>query len=113
MIIIEKSFEALKSAGIDVFFAGTHKGGCLSPYAVLKKLSSSPFLAYSSDIHYFEVLCCSPHISGCYELADKVQAALERLSPAVKSTRNVSEPYFSNVINGWIVQLEYHYYKKI
>lgn len=112
MKVIELCFNALKTAEIDVYFPGNHKGECTSAYAVIKKLSSSQFVNYSTDIHYMEVLCCTPTISGCYELADRVKAVLGTL-PAVKTTRNVSEPYYSENIKGWMVQLEYQYYKKI
>lgn len=113
MKVIELAYNALKSAGVDVYFPGTHEGECTSPYAVIKKLSSSQFGTYSSDIHYFEVLCCAPVVSACYELAEAVQTALKTIYPTAKSTRNVSEPYYSENITGWMVQLEYKYYKKI
>lgn len=113
MKIIEMSFDALRSADVPVYFPGTHKGECTSPYAVIRKLSSSQYVTYSTDVHYMEVICCAPNISGCFELADKAKAGLRTIYPTVRSTRDVSEPYWSDTSRCWMVQLEYTYYKKI
>lgn len=113
MKIIEMSFDALRSADVPVYFPGTHKGECTSPYAVIKKLSSSQYVTYSTDIHYMEIICYAPNVSGCYELAERVKSGLREIYPAVRSTRDVSEPYWSEVSRCWMVQLEYSYYKKI
>ena len=65
MIIYELIFDTLKESGIDVYAPDTHKGKCISPYVVLKKVSANQFVKYSTQLAYYDILCYAKNHTEC------------------------------------------------
>lgn len=67
--MVKRIIDKLKENGIDAIPPVTKKGVCLSPYVIVKDSGSAPIPGYSSEYHYYDVLCYVP-ANRYFELAE-------------------------------------------
>lgn len=99
--------------GYKVFAPGTHKGTCKEPYVVVKKLTTSKFLNYSSTICYYDILCYGRTFSECEELTKKLQDTMKKLAFTIMPTYDVTEAFFDEELQAWMKSVTYRNYQKI
>ena len=77
MIIYDLIFNTLKNSGIDVYAPNTHKGDCITPYVVVKRVTAGRFQRYSTQIVYYDLLCYAKNYTSCLPLVEKVKTAMK------------------------------------
>ena len=113
---IKDLYKAIQNSGIDTYFPGQHKGECIKPYAVVKPSISTPYLEYSSMIHYVDVLCYVPdnQFSTLETLVKSVEKAVrDELFPTIKNQHEYTEPFYDDSVKGWMQKATFVYYTKI
>ena len=112
MIIYELIFDTLKESGIDVYAPDTHKGKCISPYVVLKKVSANQFVKYSTQLAYYDILCYAKNHTECISLMEKVKLVMKKVQFHVMPTMNETEPFFDDTVNAYMASIEYRNYRR-
>lgn len=111
---LEDIYDCLKSAGIDVYLSGQHKGECRSNYVVVKPGIVTKYLQLSTNIAYYELLCYVPadYPARIEHFKDQVKTAMLNISPMVKPSNMETNPYFDEAVKGWMVDITYQNYRK-
>lgn len=112
MIIYELIFDTLKESGIDVYAPDTHKGKCISPYVVLKKVSANQFVKYSTQLAYYDILCYAKNHTECISFMEKVKSVMKKVQFHVMPTMNETEPFFDDTVNAYMGSVEYRNYRR-
>lgn len=105
----------LKSQGFDVYFTGQHKGNCTKPYVVIKQGVSTNYLGLSTNVDYYDILCYVPKDTPTklQEYIQEVERALLQISPMIKSTNEISAPFFDDTVQGWMSDITCRGFRKI
>lgn len=110
--LYDKTFKYLEQKGFEVYPVGTKEGECKKDYIVLKKESSTQTLNYSSQTHYFSILCYSKKYTGVLKLCDNIREVMKEYFPQMKQTGNETPPYFDDSVNAFMVSIEYACYMR-
>lgn len=113
MTIYDLIFDILKNSGIDVYAPNTHKGDCITPYVVVKRVTAGQFQRYSTQIVYYDLLCYAKNYTSCLSLVEKVKTAMKGADFNVRPTLNETEPFFDDAVKGFMASVEYRNYKKL
>lgn len=109
-------YKSLKSAGINVFFAGQHSGDVTEPYVAVKMGTSGQYLNYSSNIDYINLYCYVPR-NQYSRLSDYVssieQVLIDNLYPTIKCLNERTEPFFDDTCNGWMMRTMFRNIRKV
>ena len=111
---LEDIYDCLKTAGIDVYFPGQHKGDCRSNYVVVKPGAVTKYMQFSTNVAYYELLCYSPadHPSETDKFKDQVKTSMLTIHPKVRYANMETAPYFDDSVKGWMVDITYQNYRK-
>lgn len=111
---LEDIYKCLKSAGIDVYLPGQHKGDCTSSYVVVKPGVVTKYLQLSTNICYYELLCYTPedYPTQIEHFKEQVKTAMLSIHPKVRYSNMETTPYFDESVRGWMVDITYQNYKK-
>lgn len=113
--IAKMIYDNLKSEGFDVYFPGQHVGVCKSRYVVVKPGMDIPYVDYSTNIIYYDLLLYVPqrNFSSYAGFLNDVEKAMTKIFPTLRCTNNRSQPYFDDSVKGWMVSTEYVNYRKV
>ena len=109
-------YNALKTAKINVFFAGQHSGDVTEPYVAVKMGTSSQYLQFSSNIDYINLYCYVPknQYSRSIDYVSEVeQALIDNLYPTVKCLNERTEPFYDDTCKGWMIRTLFRNMRKI
>ena len=102
---------ALIDAGIDTYPPMTKQGDCKSCYAVLRNDGSMKKLSFSSETHFYTLLCYAP--KGQYrELLQFVEhckevMAKEPIFPMLMPTGTETQVFFDDSFNAYMISVQY------
>ena len=107
-------YNKLKSANIDVYTPGQHKGDCMSPYVVVRPSGTNQFMDFSTDVMYCDVLCYVPvdHFSQLKPFVAQVKAILKELYPQVKDSHMEMTGYLDETNKSHMWSVQYQSYRQ-
>lgn len=112
MTIYNLIFDTLTQANLSVYAPNTHKGECVAPYIVLKRVTAEQFVKYSTQIVYYDILCYAKNYTDCLNLVEKVKETMKGAEFNVRPTMNETEPFWDDSVKGFMSSIEYRNYKK-
>lgn len=108
-------YKHLKSFGFSVYFPAQHKGECTEPYIVLKEVTTSQYLQYSSTVTYYDLMCYVPKdkFSMIEDYMNSVKECMKAMVPMIKPTYNETQSFYDDGIKGHMKSVQYKNYKQI
>lgn len=105
----------LKSKGFEVYFPAQKTGECLSPYVVVKEVTTSQYLDYSSTITYYDIMCYIPknHYSQVEPFMERVKGAMKELLPMMKPTYSETQSFYDDSVKAHMKSVQYKNYRQI
>lgn len=103
----DKTFKYLKSKGFDVYPPSTKIGECKNDYIVLKGDVTAPALNFSSEYHYYLIICYSKTYSDVLRLVDNIKHAMNEYSPNMMPTGIENPPYWDDEVKAHMVSIQY------
>lgn len=112
---LQDLYMCLKSQNFDVYFTGQHTGNCIKPYVVVKQGISTAFPGLSTNVDYYDIMCYVPKDtpSRLQEYIKSVEDALLQISPMIKTTNEITSPFFDESVQGWMSSMIYQGFRKI
>lgn len=112
---LEDIYTHLKSAGLQVYLPGQHKGECRQPYVVVKPGAVTKYLQLSSNIGYYELLLYTPeqYPTQMDRYKETVKSAMLGLSPMIKYVDMETMPYHDEQVKAWMTDLTYRNFRKV
>lgn len=105
--VYEKAFDFLVDKGFEVYPPGTKKGECKNNYLVLRSETTSQIQNFSSEYHYYSLLCYSKTYTNLLQFSDSVKQNMAGLAPMLMPTGVSTPPYWDEEINAFMVSIEY------
>lgn len=107
-------YTCLKTAKIETYLQGQHKGDCKSAYVVVKPGIVAPYLQLSTNVCYYELLLYIPkdYPTQIETFKDTVKKAMLNIYPMMIFADSESTPMFDDSTNAWMVDLTYKNYRK-
>lgn len=109
----EDIMDFLLSENYSVFAAGAHKGQVTSPYIVVKPTRANRYMQYSSIIQYYDLLYYGRTLTETIKLQIEVDEKMKEMRPMIVCTYNSVEPFFDDIIKGYMTSTEYRNMKQI
>lgn len=103
--------ETMIDNGIDVYPPATKKGDCKDFYAVLKDDGASQVGSFSSEYHYYTLLCYAPKdkyvellrfVESCKEVMEK-----EPIFPMLMPTGTQTPSFYDDTFNAYMISIQY------
>ena len=110
---LEDIMDFLLKENYSVFAAGAHKGQVLNPYIVVKPTRAQQYMQYSSIIQYYELLYYGRTLTEVVNLQLTVDEKMKEMRPMIVCTHNTTEPYYDDIIKGYMVSTEYRNMRQI
>lgn len=112
---VQDIYMHLKKAGFDVYFPTQHQGECIKPYVVIKDVTTTKYLNYSSTVTYYDIMCYVPsnQYSIIEEYVDSIKESMKQMIPMIKPTYSETESYYDDSIKGYMKSIQYKNYKQI
>lgn len=108
--IIEALILCLNKNKIEAYPPTTKKGRCTSNYVVIKSSGASKIPGYTSEVHYYDVLCYVPQnkYTELEKFKKNVKEVVEKnLFPRLVPTGSESIDYFDEDIGGFMSSIMY------
>lgn len=111
MNVWEITQKALIDAGIDTYAPAQKKGDCKAPYCVLKDDGAAQIWNFSSEYHYYTLLCYVPR-NQYPKLLDYVQHVKEVMAedpifPMLMPVGTETPSYFDDTYNAYMISVQY------
>ena len=108
-------YNKLKIKGIEVYLPAIKTGEAKTKYVVVKDQGSEQFEDYSSTRNVLDVMCYVPQnkYSELFTYVDEVKEIMKELKPMIKPTYSDTPAFYDDTIKGWMVSVEYVFYKKL
>jgi hypothetical protein len=103
----EKTQKYLESKGFIVYPPSTKKGECTKDYLVLADASTNQISDYSSEYHYYDIMCYSKTYSGVLKLNDEVRKVMVNFAPQLMPTGNSTQAYYDSEVKAFMISVEY------
>lgn len=103
--------KALIDAGIDTYAPSTKTGDCKDFYAVLKFDGATQIGQFSSEKHYYTLLCYAPR-KKYVQLLDFVRhckevMAREPIFPMLMPTGIETPSFYDDTVNAYMISVQY------
>lgn len=113
---VQLVFDFLKSKNVVVYLPLQNTGEVKSNFVVIKPSSSDAFMDYSSTVTYIDVMCYSPKdkFSAQDTYVRSVKSLMVELGYElmIRPTDFETQPYYDEGYNGWMVSVQYAFYRK-
>lgn len=108
-------YDCLKENHFAVYFPGQHQGECTSNYVVVKDVTATKSLSFSTMIHYYDVLCYVPQqrFGDLEPFMDEVKNCMKQLVPMIKPANTETGSFYDESIKGWMKSVQYQNYRQI
>jgi hypothetical protein len=103
----KKAFEFLEEKGFEVYPPSTKTGECTKDYLVLKDANTAQISTFSSEYHYYDILCYSKNYTGVLELNDKMKNVMKEFVPQLMPTGNETQAYYDTDVKAFMISVEY------
>lgn len=108
--IWERIADALRLHGIDVYPPATKQGECKSEYAVLKEDGSNQIGTFSSESHYYTILCYVPkeRYTQLSRFKQEIKAIVATdLYPMLMPTGQETPDFYDDTVKAHMVSITY------
>jgi hypothetical protein len=102
-----KTQKYLESKGFTVYPPSTKNGECTSDYLVLADANSTQIGTFSSEYHYYDILCYSKTYTGVLKLNDSMKVAMKEFVPQLMPTGNETQAYYDTEVKAFMISVEY------
>lgn len=102
--IAEAIILTLKDNNIEAYPPAIKKGECKTNYVVVKKSGASQIGTYSSQVHYFDILCYVSKYTDLERFKNQVKQIIhDNLYPRVMETGSETPDYYDEEIKGYMI----------
>lgn len=107
--IIETILDCLINKGIDAYPPATKKGICTKEYVVVKASGSSQINSYTSEVHYYDIMCYVPQnkYTSLESFKKEVKEELNKLFPMIIPTGEETPDYYDEEFKAHMVSIMY------
>lgn len=111
----QRIFLHLTEEGFEVYFPAQKVGECLSPYVVVKEVTTSQYLDYSSTITYYDLMCYVPkdNYSQVEPFMERVKKSMKKLMPMMKPTYSETQSFYDDTVKGHMKSVQYKNFRQI
>jgi hypothetical protein len=102
-----KTQKYLESKGLTVYPPSTKKGECTEDYLVLADANTMQIGTFSSEYHFYDVMCYSKTYSGVLKLHDLVKSTMLEFAPQLMPTGNETQAYYDSEVKAFMTSVEY------
>lgn len=103
--------KTLVDAGIDTYPPATKTGDCKEPYCVLRDAGSSQAGQFSTEFHYYNLLCYVPRKAyrSLREFVDRCKDVMAQppIYPMLKPTGIETPSFFDDTNNSYMISVQY------
>ncbi len=112
---LQDIYLSLKEQGITVYFPAQKKGECTSPHVVVKDITTTRYMGFSSTVTYYDVMCYIPyeHFSTLEPFVERVKGCMKKLYPMITPTYEQTASYFDEAVKAYMVSIRYKNYRQI
>lgn len=108
--IWERIADALRLHGIDVYPPATKQGECKSEYVVIKEDGSNQIGTFSSESHYYTILCYVPkeRYTQLSRFKQEIKAIVATdLYPMLMPTGQETPDFYDDTVKAHMVSITY------
>lgn len=103
--------ETLIDNGIDTYMPAQHEGDCKDFYCVLKTSGAAQIQNFSSEAHYYDLMCYAPknkylELLGFVDRCKEVMSR-EPIYPALMPTGVQTPDFFDDTNNSHMISVQY------
>lgn len=103
--------QALIDAGFDTYAPFTKQGECKDFYVVLRDSGSAQALSYSTEYHYWEVMCYAPKkkYTQLLDYVRKVKSVMAKppIYPMLMPTGTETPSFYDDSYNAYMISVQY------
>ena len=80
---------------------------------VVKDVTTSQYLQYSSTVTYYDIMCYIPkdHFSDLESFVEEVKLAMKDLVPMIKPTYGQTQSFYDDSVKGHMISIQYKNYR--